>query len=330
MKAIVYDRYGPPDVLRLEDLPTPVPRAGDVLVRVKAVPATRADCQMRQAEPFIARLALGLTRPRRPTIPGAELAGEVCAVGGSVTRFKVGDLVWGSLGDGLGAAAEVARVPEGGALTPMPSNVGPEEAAAICEGALTALTFLRDTAHLGDGQRLLVNGASGAVGSSAVQLGRHLGAHVTGVCSTANVPLVRSLGADEVIDYTRDDFTRSGERWDVIFDTVGRSSFPRARQVLTPRGRYVCPVLGTGIIGWALWTRWAGSQRAAIAFAGLRPAEEKTRDLELIRELVEAGRLKPVIDRRYPLERAAEAYRYVETGHKRGNVVLTVGDAAAA
>lgn len=328
MKAIVYTRYGSPDVLRLVDVALPSPGAGELLVEVHAVPASRADSHMRAANPAVIRLVLGLLRPKRPTTPGAELAGEVRAVGRGVSRFGVGDRVWASLGEGLGAAAEFARVREDAAVGAMPANVGFTEAAAICEGALTALTFLRDTAGLARGQRLLVNGASGAVGSSAIQLGKHLGAHVTGVCGTANVELVRSLGADEVIDYAREDFTAGDATWDVVFDTVGKVSFPRARRALGARGIYLSPVLGPGIVVYTLLTRRSRGRRAAIAFAGLRPAAAKARDLELVRGLVEAGKLRPVIDRTYRLERAADAYRYVEGGHKRGNVILTVTDGA--
>jgi NADPH:quinone reductase-like Zn-dependent oxidoreductase len=323
MKAIVYDRYGPAEVLKLVELERPNPGDEDVLVRVHAAAATRADCHMRRAEPFIARFFFGLLRPRKPIIPGAELAGEVVAVGKQVTGFAAGDRVWGSTGESLGAVAEYARVRQAGALAPMPAGLRFEEATAILEGGLTALTFLGRVARLQPGQRLMVIGASGAVGSAAVQIGkRHLGARVTGVCSGANVELVRSLGADEVIDYQRDRLDARGDGYDVVFDTVGKSSFAEARALLSPRGIYLSPVLGMKILLQTAWTKGFGRKKAIIAFAGLERDANKLEDMKLLAELVAAGKLRAVIDRRYPLAQAVEAYRYVEAGHKKGNVII--------
>jgi NADPH:quinone reductase-like Zn-dependent oxidoreductase len=329
MKAIVYDRYGPAEVLELKEIERPIPGDEDVLVRVHAAAATRADCHMRRAEPFITRFFFGLFRPRKPIIPGAELAGEVVAVGKRVTRFAVGDRVWGSAGDSLGAVAEYARVAQAGALAPMPAGLSFEEATAILEGGLTALTFLQRAVRVQPGQRLLVIGASGAVGSAAVQIGkRHLGARVTGVCSGANVDLVRSLGADEIIDYRREPLDARGGGYDVVFDTVGKSSFAEARPLLAPRGTYLSPVLGMKIMLQTAWTRRLGRQKAIIAFAGLQPDATKLEDMTLLAELVAAGKLRAVIDRRYALSQAVEAYRYVEAGHKKGNVIIAPSVAA--
>jgi len=317
MRAVVHDRYGAPEVLRLEDVERPVPEEDEVLVRVHATTVSRTDCHMRRAKPFIWRFFLGLRGPKR-RILGSELAGEVEAVGAAVTGFEVGDHVFGL--NGFGAHAEYACMREGALLAHSPAGMTFEEAAAVCDGAQQALGCLRH-AHVGPGTRIVVYGASGSCGTAAVQLAKHLGAHVTAVCNTKNVELVRALGADEVVDYLQEDFTRNGETYDVILDAVGMHSFRRCRGSLKPGGLFVATDLG---FLWqnpllALWTSRIGDPK--VVFALSRTTKQ---DILFFKELVEAGRYRAVIDRRYPLEEVVEATRYVETLEKTGNVVLTV------
>jgi NADPH:quinone reductase-like Zn-dependent oxidoreductase len=326
MRAVVYDRYGPPEVLRLEEVERPEPMDDEVLVRIHATTVNRADCATREANrrnglaaSLLSRLVFGIRRPKA-RILGSEFAGEVEAVGATVSDLSVGDRVFGASGLSFGAHAEFIRRREGSALARMPAGVTFEQAAAACDGAINALTSLRRVG-LRAGQRILVYGASGSIGTAAVQLATHLGADVTAVCNTKNVELVRSLGADRVIDYTREDFTRNGETYDVIFDAVGKHSFRRSRRSLSPGGTYITtdggfmwhvPVL-------ILLTRWFGDKRV------LLPVPEYTKaGVLVLKELMEAGKYRAVIDRRYPLEQVIEATRYVETGQKTGNVVLTV------
>ncbi|MEQ4300027.1 NAD(P)-dependent alcohol dehydrogenase [Plantactinospora sp. B6F1] len=323
MRAAVYRTYGPPDVVRVEEVPTPVPGDQDVIVRVCAATVGVTDGTARRGSPGYARLFFGLRRPRW-TVLGSEFAGVVEAVGAGVTRFRVGEEVVGITGPDFGAHAEYVRVRQDGALGPKPANLDFAEAVALIDG--TALAFLRDRAGLRPGHTLLVNGASGAVGSAAVQLGRHFGARVTGVCSTPHLDLVRDLGADEVLDYTREDFTRTGQTYDVVFDVAGTSSFGRCRRVLNPAGRYLSPVPSPGLLVQMPWTAAFGGKKAVVAFTGLRKAADKARDLLLVRELAEAGTLRPVIAERYPLERIAQAHRHLDRG-KYGNIILTVGEA---
>jgi NADPH:quinone reductase-like Zn-dependent oxidoreductase len=337
LKAIIFETYGPPSVLQLREVEAPTPRDHQVLIKVHATTVSSVECAMRNGDPLVARIFIGLLKPICTT-PGEALAGEVVAVGKDVRRLKVGDRVFGSTkgahlfvaaGQDWGACAQYKCLPEGAALAQKPANVTDAEIAGICEGALTALPFLRDVAGLQRGQRILVNGASGSVGTIAVQLARHFGAEVTGVCSTANLELVRSLGAHQVIDYTREDFSRSGQAYDVIFDAVGMSSFSRCRGALGPHGLYMTtrPTLAVSLQ--MLWTSRMGGKRAVFAASGLRSLSEKTRDLEFLRELVEAGKLRPVIDRSFTLEQIVEAHRYVEQGHKKGSVVVAVQPAGS-
>jgi NADPH:quinone reductase-like Zn-dependent oxidoreductase len=317
VKAVVYDRYGPPDVLRLEEVERPVPAEDQLLVRVHASTVTRSDCGFRSAEIFISRVFTGLRRPKQ-RIPGMEFAGEVEAVGSAVTEFEVGDRVFGVKGSG--AHAEFTCIRESSPAALMPSGMSFEDAAAVCDGASLALACLRKADAL-RGRSVLVYGASGAVGTAGVQLAKHFGAEVTAVCKTEAVELVRSLGANEVIDYTRDDFTKNGKTYDVVFDAVGKHSFRRSRHALKAGGIFVETDLG---FMWhapllALLTRWVGDKRVAIGIT--RYAKE---DVLLLKGLIEAGEFRPVVDRIYRLEDVVEAHRYVETGQKTGNVVLTV------
>ncbi len=319
MQAVVFTRYGSADVLRLQKIAKPVPKDDEVLIKIFATTVTSAECAMRKGEPKWGRIILGLRKPRaRFRTSGTELAGEVEAVGSAVKRFSPGDQVFGFTGFGLGAYAEYKCLPEQGSLALKPTNLAYAEAAASVDGASTALFFLRDKANIQPGQKVLINGASGSIGTYAVQLAKYFGAEVTGVCSTANVELVRSLGADTVIDYTKEDFTRSGQTYDIIFDTIGKSSFRRCKNALKPNGCYL-PTTGLHNHLLMLWTALRGGKKVITGMS-----VEKNAALVFIKELIETGKLKPIIDRRYPLAQIAEAHRYVEKGHKKGNVVITV------
>ncbi len=320
MKAIVCTKYGPPDVLQLKEVEKPSPKDNEVLIRIHAGTVTPADCAFRKGDPFIVKILYGLRRPKF-AILGVELAGEIEAVGKDVTLFKKGDQVFGMSPDTFGAHAEYTCLREDKPLAIKPANMTYEEAAGVCDGATTALTFLRDKAHIQRGQKVLINGASGSVGSYAVQLAKYFGAEVTGVCSTANVALVESLGADKVIDYTKEDFTKTGQTYDVIFDAVGKSSFSRCKGSLTQKGVYLLTIPTLTIILQMLWTSKCRSKKAIFAATGLEQTRE---NLNFLKGLAEEGKIKSVIDRRYPLEQIAEAHRYVEKGHKKGNVVVTL------
>ncbi|MCL4302558.1 MAG: NAD(P)-dependent alcohol dehydrogenase [Anaerolineae bacterium] len=323
MKAIVYTKYGSPDVLQLKEIEKPTPRDNEVLIKICATTVETTDTIFRRGKTLSARLFTGLFKPKF-TIPGGEFAGVIEAVGKDVTRFKEGDRVFGTAGTGFSTSAEYICLPENGSMASKPDNMTYEEAVSIHPGALTALPNLRDAANIQRGQKVLINGASGSIGTSALQLAKYFGAEVTGVCSTANVELVKSLGADGVIDYKQEDFTRTGQTYDIIFDTVGKSSFSRCKDALKQGGIYLTTVITPAIMWQMPWTSKFGSKKAVIVFAGLRSASEKNEDLAFCLELVTAGALKPVIDRCFPLEQIAEAHRYVEKGHKRGSVVITV------
>lgn len=320
MKAVVFAEYGSPEVLTLDDVAQPTPRDGEVLVRVHATTVTTAECLMRQGRPRWGRIIIGLRRPRkRIRTLGLELAGEVEAVGPGVRRFKPGDQVFGFTGFGVGAYAEYKCMPETGSLALKPANTTYPQAAAAVDGASTALFFLRDKAKLRGGQKVLVIGASGSIGTYAVQLAKHFGAEVTGVCSGRNADLVTSLGADHVIDYTTQDFTTTDATYDVIFDTVGRSSFAQCKDSLTRHGCYISTTgLHNAVL--ALWTSMIGGKQVRSGMS-----VDKREALSYLRDRIEAGQLRIVIDRQYPLEQIVEAHRYVDTGRKRGNVVVTVG-----
>jgi len=318
MKAVVYTEFGPPEVLQLKEMPKPTPRDDEVLIRIHAVAVAKEDPEMR-GSPGIN----GLREPKK-TILGSYLAGEVKTVGNRVTRFRGGDQVFGSTFPGAGAYAEYLCMPESGALAQKPVNMTYEEAAAVPNGALTALPFLRDRAKIRSGHKVLINGASGAVGTAAVQLASYFGAEVTGVCSTPNIELVKSLGAGQVIDYTAEDFTQSGQTYDIIFDAVGKSSFSRCKDSLTDHGIYITTIPFPVDILQMLWTLIAGGKKVRFAATGMRSKRKKSKDLAFIKELIETGKFKSVIDRCYPVENVVEAHRYVEKGHKKGNVILTL------
>jgi NADPH2:quinone reductase len=316
----MFRQFGAPSVLELCEVAQPEPRSGEVRIQVHATTVTSAECAMRRGEPWWGRALIGFWRPRRRfRVLGTELAGVVDAVGRGVTRFAVRDRVFGFAGFRIGANAEFICLPESASLALMPADLSFEEAAAAVDGASTALYFVRDLAGLSQGQSLLVVGASGSVGTYAVQLARRLGATVTGVCSTANVELVRSLGAHHVIDYTVEDPTGKQEAYDVVFDTVGKCSFAASKRALKPGGVYLSTVISLAGLLRQLWTRWFGTRRVLNGMS-----VEKNEALVTIRQLIESGELTIVVDRRYPLERIAEAHRYVDTGRKRGNVVITV------
>jgi len=325
MKAIVYTEYGSPDVLQLKEVAKPTPQDNELLIRIEATTVTAVDSTFRQGASLSGRFYTGLTRPKRPVL-GSTLAGEVEAVGKDVTLFKKGDQVLGATAD-FGAHAEYICLPEDGALALKPDSITYEEAVAtnaVLTALLTALPFLRDVGHIQSGQKILINGASGSVGSYAVQLAKQMGAEVIGVCSTEKMDFVKSLGADKVIDYKKEDFTQSGETYDIIFDAAGKSSYGRSKHSLKENGVYLSTVLSPRIIFDVLRTSIVGSKKAKITFAGLRPASEKAQDLRFLIELLEADQLKSLIDRSYPLAQTAEAHRYVDTGRKKGSVVITV------
>lgn len=322
MKAAVYVRYGPPNVVAIKDVARPVPKEREILIRVHATTVCAADWRFRKADPVLIRLINGLWRPTRIRILGMEFAGTVEAVGRAVTRFRVGDEVFGGSGFQFGAHAEYVCLPQDGIIEIKPTNMTHEEAAAVLFGGMTALHFLRK-ANVQKGQNVLVYGASGSVGIFAVQLAKHLGAHVTGVCSTGNLDLVRSLGAETVIDYTREDFSQAGRVYDVVFDAVGKSGFSRSLRSLKRGGQYVRvgPSGGTlSILGGVL-------QEACIAVTGSAKvvggvATGSIEHLRFLKELIEAGELRTVTDRCYSLDEIAEAHRHAESGHKKGHVVI--------
>jgi NADPH:quinone reductase-like Zn-dependent oxidoreductase len=315
MKAIVYTKFGPPEVLHLQEVEKPTPKDREVLIKIYATTVAKEDPDLRASPGFN-----GLLRPRHPIL-GQEFAGQVEAVGRKVTRFRPADQVYGM--GMFGAYAEYLCMADDGALALKPVNLSYAEAASLPNGALTALPFLRDKGKIQPGQRVLIYGASGSVGSAAVQLACHFGAEVSAVCSTANLEWVSALGASQVIDYTSQDFTRLGKSYDIIFDAVGKRSFAGCKGSLAEDGIYLTTVPTPAALLGSLGAGKRG-KRAGFLAAGLRPAVEKRKDLVFLKELVEAGRLKAVIDRSYPLEQAAEAHRYVQQGHKKGNVVITV------
>lgn len=317
MRAVVHDRYGPPEVLHLEDVEQPVPKNDEVLIRIHATTVNRSDCALRAAEPFFSRFLTGVRRPRQ-RILGSEFAGVVEEAGPAVTEFKLGDAVFGMKPWKFGAHAEFIAVQDSGPLAPIPDGATFDEAAAVCDGAILTLNCLRP-GKVRAGQSVLVYGASGSMGTAGVQLSKAFGASVTAVCTTPNFDLVRSLGADEVIDYTQEDFTKNGRTYDVIFDSVGKQSFASCKGSLKPDGVYL-PTDGLRNLALATWTSRLGDRKVVFKI----PPKFTKQDVLFLKELMEAGKYRAVIDRRYPLEQVVEATKYVELHQKVGNVVLTV------
>jgi NADPH:quinone reductase-like Zn-dependent oxidoreductase len=324
MKAIVHTKYGPPDELQLKEVEKPVPLDNEVLIKIHATTVTTTDCNARnftfvpKSFMFFARIMFGFKKPKI-NILGIDLAGEIEAVGKNVRLFKVGDQVFGSPGTKFGGHAEYCCVPEDGALAIKPADMPWEEAAAISLAGNTALFFIRDLAKIQTGQKILIHGASGAIGTYAVQLARFYGAGVTGVCSATNEEMVRSLGADRVIDYNKEDFSKGDERYDFVFNVVGKTTFSQCKGILKPKGIYLENMLELKDILKMIWTSIIGGKKIK---GGM--STERAENLNFFTELIESGKLKPVIDRIYPLEKTSEAFQYVEQGHKKGNVVIRV------
>jgi NADPH:quinone reductase-like Zn-dependent oxidoreductase len=327
MKAIVWTKYGSPEGLQLQEVDKPAPKDNEVLIKIYASTVSTADCELRSFKGFNVfwlplRIYIGLVRPTRITILGQEVAGEIEAVGKEVSQFRTGDQIFAWTGFRLSANAEYICLPEKGMLATKPSNLTFEEAATLPIGGLEAVHFLRrDLIH--KGEKILISGAGGSIGTFAIQLAKYFGAEVTGVDSAEKLDMLRSIGADHVIDYAREDFTRSGKMYDVIFDVAGKSSFSRSVRSLKRNGRYL---LGNPGLLQRFRARWTSSRsdKKIIPYAS-RTTSEIVEDLIFLKELIEAGKIKPVIDRRYPLEQTAEAHRYVDTGSKKGNVVITYG-----
>ena len=323
MKAAIYTRFGPPEVLQIREIETPQPKENEVLIRIHATTVEKEDPAMRKSPGLN-----GIFKPKH-RILGMELAGEIEAVGGAVSRFKPGDQVFGNTGLGLGSYAEYICLPEDGALAAKPQNLSFAEAAASTNGALTAIPFLRDKAQVGPGQSILINGASGTVGSAALQIAKYYGADVTAVCRTANLEAVQALGADRVVDYTQDDFIelcqRESRRFDVIFDVAGKTSFRRCLSILQPEGIYLATMPTPAIMVQILWTRFFGRRQVKFAATGLRAPAKKAVDLEQLRSIAEAGSFRPRIDCSFPFEQIADAHRHIESGRKNGTVLITLG-----
>lgn len=320
MKAIVYKKYGSPNVFEPFDLEKPTPEPNEVLIKVYASTVTAADCTMRRGDTILSRILLGLFRPgKKYQILGTEFSGTIAATGAKVKKFKPGDEVYAFRGFGTGCYAQYKCMSENGSLALKPFNMKFTEAASVVDGATTAHFFLKEKANIQKGQKVLIIGASGSVGSFAVQLAKYFGAEITGVCSTKNIDLVKSLGADKVVDYTKEDFTKTGDTYDIIFDTVGKNSFSNCRKALKINGKYLVTLMTFNVIIQSILTKAGNNKKVIFAMS-----VNKTEALNFIRKLIEEGKLKTIIDRQYPLEELRDAHAYVEKGHKQGNVVITV------
>ncbi len=321
MKAIIYEKYGPPEILQIKEVEKPVPEKNEVLVKVHTSTVTATDCVFRRGEPKFSRLFTGLTKPKNQIL-GSEFAGEIATIGKDVKLFNIGDKVLGTT-PGYGSYAEyICLADDKSTIAKMPSNKGYEEAITCCDGFLTSLPFLRDKGKIKKGDKVLIIGASGSVGSAAVQLAKYFGAEVTGVCSTSSIDLVESIGADKVIDYTKSDFTRNGETYDIIFDLVGKTSFSQCKNSLKQNGKFLQAAITLKVFPSVLWTSISSNKKSLIMATGLRPPEERSKDLKFISGLLDTGKIKPIIDKIFPLEKIAEAHAYVDKGHKKGNVVI--------
>ncbi|AEV31313.1 Zn-dependent oxidoreductase, NADPH:quinone reductase [Owenweeksia hongkongensis DSM 17368] len=324
MKAIVATGYGSPSVFQLQNVNQPTLKPNEVLVKIKNTTVTQADAMMRTGKPYIGRLMLGLFKPKHQ-IWGTSFSGIVEAVGSEVSTFKPSQRVFGENIESFGAYAEYITVPADGTVMPLPDNISFEDAAGMGDGPVTSLNFLRNVSGgIKPGQKVLINGASGALGTAAVQLAKQFGAEVTGVCSTRNIGLVKSLGADHVVDYTKHDFTQNGKTYDVIYDTVGKRSFKDCKRVLAENGQYLSPVLDLGLLFQMMWTSAFSSKKAKFAATGMLKSPEIKEMLAELIDIIRQGRLKTIIDRQYPLEKVSEAHTYVSAGHKKGNVVIAV------
>ena len=323
MKAVVCNEYGSPEVLKIQELEKPNPKYNEVLVKVHAASVTAADVMMRKGTPRYGRLFIGILRPKIKT-PGTGFAGVVEQIGGDVTSFKLGDRVFGEVLFSSGTNAEYVCVNENELIFAIPQGMSFGEAAPVCDGALTSLNFLQNLAGLKPGQTILINGASGSLGTAAIQLAKSMGAHVTGVCGTANGELVRSLGADAVIDYKKEDFTKNGRHYDVIYDTVGKLSYSQCKRSLTKNGLFVSPVLSFPLLIQVLWTSAFSRKKAKFSATGVMPKTALRDMLSKLVGFIENGELRTVMDRCFSLPEITEAHEYVETGHKVGNVTLKI------
>lgn len=321
MKAMVATAYGNHEVLQLLEVDRPFVNADEILVKVVASSSTTADSMMLTGKPYFGRLFTGLRRPKH-SIPGTGFSGIVIEIGSSVTKFNIGDEVFGGTTLDFSANAEYMAVSESGVVLHKPESLSFEDAAPICDGHLTSIIFLKEVGNLKIGQKVLINGASGSLGTAAIQIAKFMGAEVTGVCSTSNVGLVKFLGADYVVDYKKEDFTQLDKQYDLIYDTIGKSSFKKAKKVLSENGQFVSPVLGLSIIMQMMRTSILGDKKAKFAATGLKAEDELKVLLQELVEMFKMGKLKTIIDRQYPLEKLAQAQQYVSTGRKKGNVVI--------
>jgi len=320
MKAIVYEKYGSSDVLKVKEIEKPVPKDNEVLIKVFATSVTKADCLMRKAESWVDKLFLGFNSPRKKIL-GTEFSGQIESIGKNVKKFSKGDEVYGFTGFGLGAYAEYKCMPENGSLAPRPNNLTHEESAVLVDGASTALFFLKEKGKIKKGQKVLIIGASGSIGTYATQLANHFGAEVTGVCSSKNVEFVKSNGAVEVIDYTKQDFTQIRERFDIIFDTATKSSFSECKHLLNPNGFYLVTMIKFAPLIQTIWTKLVGGKRVIFAMS-----INKSNYLIMIKELAEKGIVKPIIDRTFTFTQIGDAHRYVEEKQKTGNIAISLID----
>ena len=323
MHAIVATGYGAPEVLKYKEVDIPMPGEHEILIKVMVSSVTRADTMMRTGKPYFGRFFTGLTKPKHP-IPGTGFSGEVVGTGDKVSHFEMGDRVFGETTLGFSTNAEYVVVPENGVVLHKPENLRHEEAATYCDGPLTSYYFLKELAKVKPGQKVLVNGAAGSLGTAAVQLAKKMGAEVTGVCSARNTGLVKSLGADHVLDYNEQDFSRSDKKYDIVYDTVGKSSFRQSRRVLSTDGIYLSPVLSFGLLLRMMLTSGTGRKKAVFAASGMKKdAELQSLLSELVGVHQESG-FQIVIDRQFPLEKVSQAHTYVDKGHKKGNVIIIV------
>jgi NADPH:quinone reductase-like Zn-dependent oxidoreductase len=321
MKTIITTQYGSPKVLKLTEADKPTPKANEILIQIKASSVTAADSMMRKGEPYYGRLFIGLTKPKNP-VPGTGFSGIVVSAGKEVSAFSIGDAVFGEIVLGPGTNCEYVCVPEDGVVLKKPENISYAQAAPVCDGALTSMNFLKSIANMKQGEKILINGASGSLGSAAVQLAKILGAEVTGVCSTSNIDLVKGFGADHVIDYTKSNFATQGELYDIIYDTIGTLSFSASKKALTSEGQFISPVLGVPLLYQMIKTGISGRKKAKFSATGLKPIPElKILFLEL-KGFLEKGLLTTWIDKTYALEEIALAHQYVDSGRKKGNIVL--------